>query len=763
MSKYLFIFLISFICLIDIDAKHIIGGDVHYECLGVDTIARIARMRFEFQMYKDGRDATGADFDGAQGTNFGAEFGVYRRRGSTWVFVKKTAPLRLTSRARVLPNEQPCLITPPAIFVERGLYEFEMDLDFIDDDYMIAYQRCCRSEAISNLVTPGEFGAVFAIELTPTAVRSCNHSPIFNEFPPLVICAGFELIYDHSARDREGDQITYGFCTPLSGGGNPGPGTFPPRSDCRFSVIPDPAFCGPDNWRQVSFVTPTFTTLQPMAGNPVVSIDPNTGLITGVPEIVGEHVMAVCAQEFRDGVLLTTIRRDFQFIVSRCEKAVDAIIASDRTTGDKQFEVVSCGDFNVNFVNLSVREQDIREYRWEFNLGNQVETSAQKNPSFTFPNFGIYDVKMILNPGVSNCTDSAFITVKVFPGLEAEYEFSYDTCVAGPVQFQDLSFTDALLLTRREWTFGDGTGRIGLNPSHYYNTPGTKRVTLEVEDNNGCIDRISKNVEYNPAPSIIIVEPSSFIGCKPAVISFNNLSEPIDDRYQITWNFGDGSTGENRNHISPVHTYPNEGIFSVSVDIVSPIGCQARRIFPNWIRVLPGPDADFVYSPEEVTSVSNQVSFTNLTLGADGYVWDFDGQAISFERNPIYLFRDTGIHVVTLQAVSANGCLDTISKIIDVIPVADLFYPNAFTPNGDGRNDTFRGAGMVDLVTDYRLKIFDRWGMEIFTTTDPREGWNGRLNNTGQEMSTGVYMFLATFREPRGERRESRGFATLIR
>ncbi len=763
MSKYIFIVVICFYCNLNVVAKHIIGGDVHYKCLSIDTINNRVRLEFEFQMYRDGRDATGADFDGAAGSNFGAEFGVFRRSGAGWIFVKKTAPLRLTSRERVLPNDQPCLIAPPAIFVERGLYQFEMDLDIIDQDYMIAYQRCCRSESISNLTTPGNFGAVFSIEITPTALRTCNNSPIFNEFPPLVICAGFELEYDHSARDSEGDQLVYEFCTPLSGGGNPGPNTQPPRSDCRNSVIPDPTFCGPDDFRVVNFVTPTFTTRAPMAGNPVVSIDARTGLITGVPEITGEHVMAVCAMEYRDGVLLSTIRRDFQFIVSTCEKAVDARIASDRTISDREFEVISCGDNNVNFVNLSVREQDIKEYLWEFNVANSVVTSSVKNPSFTFPDFGIYDVKMIINPGISNCTDSAFITVKVFPGLEAEYEFSYDTCVAGPVQFQDLSFTDAQFLVRRQWDFGDGNQVNRLNPSHIYSQPGSKLVRLEIEDNNGCIDDVTKRLDYNPAPSIIIVEPSTFIGCEPAVVEFNNLTEPIDERYKITWDFGDGSNGPERNEISPTHTYEQEGVYTVSVRIESPIGCVATRVFPNWIRVQQGPDADFIYSPTEVTAVANLVTFTNLTSGASGYSWDFDGKGLSFERNPTFVFRDTGLHKVTLQAVSTNGCIDTFSQIIDVIPIADLFYPNAFTPNGDGRNDEFRGAGMTSLITDYELQIFDRWGKIVYASNDPLDGWNGRLNNTGQDLGSGVYMYLATFREPRGEKKEARGFATLLR
>lgn len=735
-----------------------------YECRSIDTISNTVEMHFEFQMYRDGRDATGADFDGAAGSNRpGAEFGVFRRVGSQWVYVKKTVPQQLMLRERVEPNEPPCLIAPPGIFVERGVYSFDIELDIIDSDYMIAYQRCCRSESISNLVTPGDFGAVFAIELTPAALRTCNNSPVFNEFPPLVICAGFELEYDHSASDIEGDSITYGLCTPLSAGGNPPPNQNIPRSDCELSVVPDPAFCGPNEFDPVQFRLPTFNNFEPLAGNPAVGIDPVTGLISGVPNIIGEHVMAVCANEYRDGVLLSTIRRDFQFIVSNCEKAVDARIASDRTLSDSEFEVISCGDFNVRFTNQSVRLQDIQEYAWEFDVDGDLITSSQKDPTIEFPGPGVYNAKMIVNPGISNCTDSAFLTVRVFPDLEADFEFVYDTCVFGPTTFTDLSTTDADFITDRRWNFGDGVQVDGLNPVHFYRVAGEYEIELEIEDNNGCTDTERQPIIYAPAPNAIIVEPSVFIGCEPAEVFFDNLSEPINDTYDVTWDFGDGSEGNDRFELNPTHIYEEDGTYDVSVTIVSPIGCESSRSFDSFIQVQKGPDADFRFAPEEPTIFQNEVFFTNLTTGAIGYFWDFDGDGVSFDISPSFEFRDTGRHVVTLQATSSNGCLDTVSQVVDVIPLADVFFPNAFTPNNNGRNEVFRGVGNVNLINDYSMNIYDRWGKVVFATNDPNEGWNGRLQNSGELLPMGVYMYLASYRVPRGDMKERRGFATLVR
>ncbi len=750
-------------------AKHIIGGDVFYECLQLDTINNKVLLHFEFQMYRDNRCSTNGEecayFDGdgrGNGNSRGAEFGVYRSNGRTWTYVQKTDPIRPTSIQPVPPNDPPCLITPPAIDVERGLYTFDIELDIIESNYLITYQRCCRSESISNIVNPGSYGAVFSVEITPEALKTCNNSPVFNEFPPLIVCAGFELEYDHSASDVEGDEVVYEFCTPLSSGGTNGNA---PTSDCNSTPVPEPSACTPDGFRRVGFLSPSFTSLAPMGGDPVVGVDPVTGLVSGVPTIIGEHVMAVCANEYRDGVLLSTIRRDFQFIVSACEKAVNADIVSDMSVG-KNFDVISCGDFDVQFQNRSTRLQDIVSYTWEFEVGVDVVTSFQRDPLITFPEYGIYDAKMIVNEGIPNCTDSAFVTVRILPGLDAEFSSAYDTCVAGPVTFTQFSETDDNnFIVSYEWDFDDGNGQSQVNPRHLYDIPGDYDVSLTVTDNNGCSDTETQDLLYAPAPNLIIVEPSKFIGCEPAEVTFNNLTTPIDDSYEIFWDFGDGSDEDEQFDLSPTHTYEDDGVYSVSVDIISPLGCLATRTFPSWINVQMGPDADFDVSPpaDRIDINNSTVSFLNGTVGAVEYYWEFGDGGISFEQSPTHTYRDTGVHFVTLYATSTNGCMDTITQIVDVIPVATMQFPNAFTPNNDGDNDQFRGVGSVELVNDYRLTIYDRWGKIVFESDMPTEGWNGQLNNSGAMLPPGVYMCHAEWRAPRGDRESYEGSATLIR
>ena len=89
--------------------------------------------------------------------------------------------------------------------------------------------------------------------------------------------------------------------------------------------------------------------------------------------------------------------------------------------------------------------------------------------------------------------------------------------------------------------------------------------------------------------------------------------------------------------------------------------------------------------------------------------------------------------------------------------------PNAFTPNGDDVNDFFRGNGIFQGIENFEFLIWNRWGEQIFATTDPSQGWNGAKDNKGQIMPNGVYVYLVTFSGPRGKPYNLKGFATLVR
>ena len=722
---------------------HIIGGEFSYECLGGGNY------RFTLRLYRDCAGG-GALFDGAGGAPFAGTVSIFQGNSNSALINLDLGPPGITSIDLEISN--PCLIIPPSICVEEGVYTFVRNLPISNESYHITYQRCCRNNSISNIVDPGNSGATYTIELTPLAQSLCNNSPAFDKVPPIVICAGEDINYDFSATDADGDDLKYFLCTPYLGGG-----TDQTNWDLPNGVAPNPDL--PPPYPPVFFIPP-YSANNPMGGTPPVNIDPNTGLITGVPNQLGQFVVGVCVEEYRNGQLLSVSRRDFQFNVTDCEPTVVADIKEDAIINGQDFLVISCGEETVNFKNQSYQLQFIDTYKWVFDINGVPQTFTDWDASVTFPGIGTYQGQLLLNPGTI-CGDTANIFVTIYPEIVSDFSFEYDTCNAGPVQFTDLSYSGAGpgTLTSWAWNFGDGQVTTAQHPDHIFQTPGTFEVRLTVQDVNGCEDTQQYDLPYYPVPDLIVVAPSEFVGCQPAAITFTNLSYPIDESYLVVWDFGDGEKGVG---LSPTHEFKEPGVYTIQLSITSPLGCYTDTAFYDWIEILPSPVAGFSYSPEHPSNIEPTVQFIDQSQDAISWRWDFAGIGSSLLSNPVFTFPDTGLQVVTQIVTHLSGCRDTAVQVIDILPEVRYFLPNAFTPNGDGINDTYRGEGVMEGVREFQFQVWNRYGELIFESGDPYEGWNGRKNNVGKPAPSGLYVVLVSYKTPRGQPVQLKGYAVLV-
>lgn len=737
----------------DVAARHIIGGEVIYECMGASPFDPNSNTYMvTMKIYRDCDPTTGgADFD------WPAQFAIYYGSyNSNSLFTTLTASPFIISP--IVPDTPKCIQNVPYVCAEEGIYTFNVDLPkSSSDSYFIVYQRCCRNNSIVNIYNPEDVGATYYVEITPEAQAVCNNTPVYNEFPPIIICKDVPLKFDHSATDPDADQLVYRFCTPEAGGGN-GQGA----SGCE-AIVPTPP-CAPP-FDPVPFKQPQYSPANPMGGNPQVTINPVTGEITGTPTLVGRFVVGVCVDEYRAGVKLSTVKRDFQFNVADCDPTVAAIIDGGDTLVFNPvagYYLNSCGAKELYIENKSIDINYITNFEWQFDLqGTPYSNDSDWSPTISFPAPGRYYGNLYLNPGAGECSDTAKITVDIFPEVTADFDFKYDTCVAGPVEFSDLSTSDAGV-NKWEWQFGIPNGKSSVqSPVFNYGVPGAFPVRLRAYDQNGCTDAKTQIVNYFPAPPYVIIQPSVYKGCAPHNIIFTNLSAPIDDNYTVKWDFGDGTTEPDI--ISPEHVYDKPGVYDVSVSITSPIGCMVSDSFPGLISLYAPPVADFTYSPDPVDNFNPLVQFTDQSVDAERWFWQFDEYATSNARNPSFNFPDTGLMRVMLLVTHPQGCKDTIEKFIDIVPNVTWFMPNAFTPNGDGSNDGFFGKGIMNGVTDFTMTIWNRWGELVFETNDPAEPWNGRAQQSGGVSPTGVYIYRVTFTAPRGDKHDYKGFATLVR
>lgn len=728
--------------------SHIVGGEITYKFLQRESSK--LQYRFTMKIYRDlFLSNANANFDDParisiylMSTN-GAK--LYGNDNNGRVIL---VPIK--SRTRVVPPEVPCLTPPSNIGVEEAIYEWDATLYDTTFSYVISYQRCCRNNDVVNIRNSGTTGATYTIEITPESQHLNNSSPTFKTFPPIFICGGEPLKYDHSAVDTEGDQLVYKFCSPVIGG---------------TSNNPTPSVPAAPPYSMVTFKQPTYTQDRPMAGEPLITIGVNDGEITGTPTTLGQYVIGVCVEEYRNGKLLSKISRDFQFVVAECIKNVSASISADSSSVNggslikKEYFINGCENITLQLDNQSKERSQINSFYWEFNNKGTIERYTEWSPTVTFRDTGLYIGKLVLNPGLP-CGDSALVKVQLGGRVETDLKINYDTCVAGAVSFKGTAIS-AYPLKQTILDYGDGqkdTNR--LITSHEYTAPGLKQIRFSSVDKYGCKGDTALTLRWEPAPPIIVVEPDNFKGCAPGKVFFNNRSKPIDSTYNIKWDFGDGTFS---NAISPTHIYSVPDTYSVKLSIVSPIGCRKEAVFSNWIKIRNTPKADFDWSPKRITSVHPEISFSDQSYLASHWQWFIGQEAYSSKTNPIHTFRDTGLHKVTLIVRNTEGCTDSMVKDVYVFPEVLFYLPNAFTPNYDTKNDEFKCIGSFIGVHTFKFTIWNRWGEIVFQTQNPEDGWNGKKNNVGSLEPEGVYLYEILYATNLDSRVSKRGYVTLVR
>ncbi|TAE48819.1 MAG: PKD domain-containing protein, partial [Bacteroidetes bacterium] len=248
-----------------------------------------------------------------------------------------------------------------------------------------------------------------------------------------------------------------------------------------------------------------------------------------------------------------------------------------------------------------------------------------------------------------------------------------------------------------------------------------------------CFDRDSVRIEVNPTPKAEFIS-SLTRGCEDLTVSFfQNSGTGIS----FIWDFGDGSPINNEP--DPVHTYTEPGQYVVSFTATGAGGCSVSSN-EQVIQVTPRGEAIFESDPVPGTPVvlpDAEVRFTSLSQGATQWFWNFgDGKAASVE-NPVHYYQEAGTYEVLLVITDEGGCIDTTSTIV-VIVEPRLFIPNVFTPNTDGVNDAY----LVEYngKDTYELRIFDRWGRLMFSSTTAGAAWDG-ITSDDSRAPEGVYYY----------------------
>jgi len=252
---------------------------------------------------------------------------------------------------------------------------------------------------------------------------------------------------------------------------------------------------------------------------------------------------------------------------------------------------------------------------------------------------------------------------------------------------------------------------------------------VTVTDTHSCTNVYSVNIPFDPGNMSIEIESTDDHcnqGNGRAIAIVSNGDLPI----QYQWNCAGGNT--------PSVTNLFEGDYSVSVTDNN--GCHAMADFN--IENIAGPVANFITSPQtSILEVGQNIHFYDISTGSiTDWLWNFDNNNDGSNiQNPQYSYPNPGEYTIYLLVTDEWGCIDTATKNISIREGMTFYIPTAFSPNGDGINDYFGPYGTSIDLDNFEIRIFDRWGEELFVSRNINSLWNGSYN--GVRVETGVYVW----------------------
>jgi len=640
----------------DANATHIVGGSLSYEHLGGSSY------KVTLRLYRD------CDPNSFIGEN------------TAWIEIRRgdgTNP----GLSQYLPKLDQVVLDPPldscaidpGICVEEQFYSAIISLPPSASGYHMFHQTYARNNSIVNIVDPGNYGEGFYTYVPNVNLLLTNSSPVWTNFPPVFVCQGQNVDFDHSAVDPNGDSLVYSLYRPFDGRRyniDTDYNTYLPTIDALGTP--------PDN---ITFPTVIyeagFGVNNPLnvSGTPL-NIDPVTGYLSGIPEDIGQFVVGVRCEEYRDGVKIGEIVRDFQFNVVVCPPLKEAGIGP----------ILDCDGIDVQMNNAS--SPGAEDFYWDF--GDASPGVFGVAPTHTFPGVGDYLITLIAQYG-SVCADTATYLYSA-GGVTGTINFQDSVCISNTVNFSESSVVDGnMVVNSWQWNFGDGSPISTIpNPSHNYNSSGDINVSLIVGTDAGCYDTITEPLFVQGLPNANVGPDTTACFNNPN-ISLNGL---VNNAQGGVWVGGGGVFTPNTIDLNASYDpSPAEISAGFTWIILSTTGngfCPSNQ---DSLRIdfIDGPTVDA--GPDlEVCSDTSSVPLSANFQFAGGVEWFITSGSGSF-TNPLaantnYIPGASDLAndsvVVYVQTIINGNCFgqtDSLTIYFFDPPTISLVYPDTICAN----------------------------------------------------------------------------------
>ncbi len=753
--------LISVAIAKDGKASHSMGSDLTYKCLGGNSY------EITLSFY---RDCAGIEADPTAEIFF--QSSCFPASSVTISLIPGTGQ----EIGPACPNNTTTCNGGTFTGIQEFIYRGVINLPGPCADWQFSYNLCCRNNAITNILLPGQTQMYIYANLNNT-ITPCNNSPTFSNKPVPFACRGQQFCYNHGAYDADGDSLVYSLMTPFDSPGNP-----------------------------ITYSNPWSAT-NPLTSSPAVTLNPSTGDICMTPTNLEITVMAVLVKEYRNGVLIGEVERDIQFTVIDCNNIVPTLTGINGTNSFSQ-TVCAGSQFCFNISSGDANSTQNTFIDWDYSIpgatfttypgtretatfcwtptasqissnpycftvtvrddncpyvGSQiyaycitvtgvianagpdqtVACNSTTNLSATATGgSGVYSY--VWNTGATtqsisagagtyvvtasdgSCTDSDTINVAPATGSPLAAFTTNANCSSLAVQFTDQTFISGGTISTYDWNFGDGNTSTIQNPSHTYAATGNYQVQLIVTTSTGCIDTLIQtlHLSLNIPDALFSLQN----GCIGSQINFTDQSNSPSPITSWMWYFGDGGNSTVSN---PAHIYSTAGVFNTSLVISNADGCRDSIVHPVTVYGLPVANAGI----NDTICHGSQANL--IASGGTSYLWN-PGSLTTASIN----ISPSASTTYSVTVTDNNGCSSADAASVIVVRPPQIFVQNQticlgatanlsvnFISGGGGGNPgTFNylwnPGGFTTqqitvgptLTTDYYITVSNSYGCSISDT-----------------------------------------------
>ncbi len=341
---------------------------------------------------------------------------------------------------------------------------------------------------------------------------------------------------------------------------------------------------------------------------------------------------------------------------------VDTLVVTSSSAPDISFSISSnqCISNSNTFTSSNV-SGNIISYSWDFD-GDGVEDSTDPNPTYQFAEAGTYEVRLTVESD-EGCTNYTNESISIYPEPPTPvFNIDGSLCSNNQLDFtvmNDLSSFSGII--EYDWNF-NGEYSSQLSSSAYtFSNPGEKNIRLTLTVPNGC-STFSEQIITIGSGAIVDFEWTN--NCYGDSVHFINNSSG-ENITNYLWDFGDGGTSLGN---QPKYLYSEAGDYIVSLTVENSDGCQT-----TLDQQLSVNDQDLI-AINYGTAIQNIplcLTAIDLTHSSDSIIhwdWDFGDQTISeSDFSPCHIYEQPGDFTINLNVETAQGCLDSITEIINVI------------------------------------------------------------------------------------------------